>query len=117
MAKKILLVDDSVTIRENLSGILRQKGYEVKAAGRDEEIWALIKEESFDLMILDLIFPDKNASVILGGLKSASPKTRILIYSGYEEYETSPYVRIADAFLCKSKSTELLLSTIEKLLG
>jgi len=117
MAKKILIVDDNVTLRENLKELLSKKGYEVKIADENEEIWEIIKENSFDLMILDLILPDKNTSVILGGLKCACPKMRIVIYSGYEEYESSPYIRQADAFLSKSKTPEVLLSTIEKLLA
>lgn len=117
MAKKILLVDDNATLRKNLSELLIGKGYDVTTVGRDEEIWNIIKEDFFDLMILDLIFPDKNTSVILGGLKSACPKTKILIYSGYDEYEASAYVRIADAFLSKSKGPEILLETIKKIIG
>jgi len=117
MANKILIVDDNVTLRESLKELLNKKGYEVKIAGENEEIWRIIKENSFDLMILDLILPDKNTSVILGGLKCACPNMRVVIYSGYEEYEKSPYIRQADAFLSKSKSPEVLLLTIEKLLA
>jgi len=117
MAKKILIVDDNVTLRESLKELLNKKGYEVKIAVENEEIWKIIKENSFDLMILDLILPDKNTSVILGRLKCACPNMRIVIYSGYEEYEKSPYISQADAFLSKSKGPEVLLSTIEKLLA
>lgn len=117
MAKKILLVDDNITLRKSLQEILTNLGYEVTTAERDEEIWDILKECAFDLMILDLILPDKNTSVILGGLKCTCPKTRILIYSGYEEYESSPYIRIADEFLSKSKGPEILISTVERLIG
>ncbi|MCM8789483.1 MAG: response regulator [Candidatus Omnitrophica bacterium] len=114
MAKKILIVDDNTTLRENLSKLLTEKGYAVKTADCNEAIWNLIKDESFDLMILDIILPDKNTTVILGGLKTHSPQMRIIVYSGYEEYEESPYIRVADAFLCKSKGPEALLSLIEQ---
>lgn len=117
MAKKVLIVDDNLALCENLSDILDEKGYEVKSIGITEEIWDVIKKDSFDLMILDLIMPEKNTITILGGLKSMSPHTRILIYSGYDEYGSSPYIRMADAFLSKSKGTESLLLLIEKLLG
>lgn len=68
-------------------------------------------------MVLDLIFPERNITAVLGGIKSASPQTRIAIYTGYEEYESSPYIRQADAFLVKSKGPEPLFSIIEKLIG
>lgn len=116
MKKKILVVDDNQTLRENLKALLERAGYEVKSTGENEEIWSLLREE-FDLMILDLIFPDKNTSVILGGIKSCSPQMRVVIYSGYEEYKDSPYIRQADAFVGKSETTEALLATIKKFLG
>lgn len=117
MAKKILVVDDNLKLRENLSDILGEKGYKVKSIGATDDIWEVIKEEAFDLMVLDLIMPEKNTITILGGLKSACPGTRIIIYSGYEEYGSSSYVRIADAFISKSKGPESLLAAMKNLLG
>ncbi|MFH1339214.1 MAG: response regulator [Candidatus Omnitrophota bacterium] len=117
MAKKILIVDDNLTLCKNLSKLLVDKGYEVESTGRSEDIWDILKTASFDLMVLDLIFPEKNITAVLGGIKSASPQMRIVIYTGYEEYENSPYIRLADAFLVKSKGPEPLLSIIEKLIG
>lgn len=117
MPKKILIVDDNATLRESLKELLEGKGYTVEKTGENAQIWSILKNNSFDLMILDLILPDKNTSVILGGLKCAYPDMRIVIYSGYEEYENSPYIRQADAFLSKSKTPEILLSTVEKLLS
>lgn len=117
MAKKVLIVDDNQALRENLSSILGEKGYDVTSIGAGESIWDAVEKDIFDLIILDLIMPEKNTISILGGLKSNSPHTRILIYSGYEEYEKSSYAHIADAFLCKSKGPETLLSLMDKLLA
>lgn len=117
MAKKLLIVDDNLALCQSLCDVLGAKGYEVKSVGVTDDIWDTIKRDFFDLMILDLIMPDKNTITILGGLKSMCPNTRIVIYSGYEEYEKSPYIRIADAFLSKSKGLNPLLSVIEKLIG
>lgn len=116
MAKKILIVDDNLELRESLSGILDEKGYAVTSIGATDTIWDMLKKEAFDLIILDLIMPEKNTITILGGLKSISPNSRIIIYSGYGEYETSSYTHIADAFLCKSKGPDSLLLLMEKLL-
>ena len=56
--KRILAVDDDPTALRALSQILVQKGYEVLTAPDGETSLALLKNEAFDLAILDVTLPD-----------------------------------------------------------
>ncbi|MCL2082842.1 MAG: response regulator transcription factor [Oscillospiraceae bacterium] len=55
---KILVVDDEKSIVKGIKFNLEHEGYEVEAAGDGAEALALIKESSFDLIIMDLMMPN-----------------------------------------------------------
>lgn len=54
---KILIVEDEVNIASFIKRGLQECGYEVSAAYDGEEAWQLIKQERYDLFILDIIMP------------------------------------------------------------
>lgn len=57
MAKRILTVEDSKTIRQVLGKTLREAGYQVVEATNGEEGLHRMRDETFDLMITDLNMP------------------------------------------------------------
>ncbi len=61
MSKRILVIDDSPTIRKVVVAILERAGYEAKAAGDGQQgIEALSNGESYDLVLLDFVMPRMN---------------------------------------------------------
>lgn len=54
---KILIVEDEVNIASFIKRGLQECGYEVNAAYDGEEAWQLIKQERYDLFMLDIIMP------------------------------------------------------------
>jgi two-component system chemotaxis response regulator CheY len=59
MPKKILIVDDSAAIRQSISFILKQEGYETIEAGDGLEAYNLLPGlESLDLIITDVNMPN-----------------------------------------------------------
>lgn len=54
---KILIVEDEVNIASFIKRGLQECGYEVSAAYDGEEAWQLIKQERYDLFMLDIIMP------------------------------------------------------------
>src|SRR5258708_38266157 len=54
MANSILIVDDEQGIREALSSILADEGYESVAVASGEECLSLLEERSIDLILLDV---------------------------------------------------------------
>ncbi len=55
--RRILVVDDSITVREMQRQILRNRGYEVEVAIDGKEGWNRIRGEHFDLVISDVDMP------------------------------------------------------------
>jgi len=55
--KRVLVVDDSITVREVQRQILRQHGYEVEVAVDGQDGWNKVRAERFDLVISDVDMP------------------------------------------------------------
>lgn len=87
---KILVVDDSRTIRLTLEILLKSRNYQVIQASSAKEGLDMLREHHPDMVILDLILPDMHGSKVLEKIKS-SPiyhDLPVLILSGSEPSET-----------------------------
>jgi DNA-binding NtrC family response regulator len=58
MSNRILIIDDEKLIRESLTHLLTGAGYRVEVAGRIADARALVAEEVYDLILIDLRLPD-----------------------------------------------------------
>jgi two-component system sensor histidine kinase and response regulator WspE len=58
--KRVLVVDDSITVRESQRQILRTNGYEVETAVDGQDGWNKVRAEPFDLVISDVDMPRMN---------------------------------------------------------
>lgn len=74
MAKKILVVEDEVTLHRALVDSLTQAGYETLSALDGEIGWDLVSKENPDLVLLDIILPKLDGFEVLENMKS-EPKT------------------------------------------
>lgn len=54
---RLLVVDDEPTIRDSLSIILEDRGYDVDTAPGAEEGWRLVDQHNYDLILTDLLMP------------------------------------------------------------
>lgn len=81
---KILLVEDEKVLRDAFAILLNSHGgYEVQAANNGKEALELLKQNSYDLILLDLMMPVLDG---VGFLKEAmlpekSPHTRVVVLS------------------------------------
>jgi DNA-binding response OmpR family regulator len=62
---KILLVEDNEDIREGLTDLLQSEGYSVAGSGTAEDGLALLRAESFHLVITDYMLPGQNGGWLL----------------------------------------------------
>jgi two-component system response regulator ResD len=68
--KKILLVEDELYIRELYARALRQEGYDVEEVDNGEDGFNKIRDNDYDLILLDIMLPKLNGLQVLENLKS-----------------------------------------------
>lgn len=60
MARKVLVVDDSITDQQAIRKPLENDGFQVTVAGSGGEAIQHLESEQFDVMLLDVIMPEQN---------------------------------------------------------
>ncbi|MCP5051251.1 MAG: response regulator [bacterium] len=89
MGKKILVIDDSPTLRKLLRFYLKKKGYIVHEAHNGRVGLECIEEETFDFIILDMDMPVMNGAQVLEQLKKIDGfHIPILILSADKDQES-----------------------------
>lgn len=77
MAKTILIVDDDPDVILILSTILRDHGYKTRDAANGQEGWRLMTREVPDLVLLDLMMPQKSGISLLSDMKKDEVLSKI----------------------------------------
>lgn len=87
---QVMLVDDEYMILEGLKQIIpwNELGFEVvKTAKRGQEALDYLKENEIDLLITDVTMPKMNGIDLVRQVRKLYPYLRVLILSGYQEFE------------------------------
>jgi DNA-binding NtrC family response regulator len=79
----ILVVEDEESIRRLMSSILGLEGYEVCVAGTAAEGLATFQQSVVDVVITDLGLPDQSGWEVARQVKEASPKTPVILITGW----------------------------------
>lgn len=114
---KILVVEDDPMLRNGLVDLLRGAGHEVKAAADGQAGLQVGKEESFDLVVLDLMMPKLDGIQVCQRLRTVRPALAILMLTarGAEEEKVKGLRAGADDYVTKPFGARELLARIEAL--
>lgn len=116
--KKIVVADDNRDLCDVLKAILEGEGYSVDLAYDGFSLIAYLKDtQDVDAVILDLVMPDKDGTSIFETVRSISPASKLIVYTGYSDYSHSVFAREADAFINKTEGAIRLLKVLEELLA
>lgn len=85
MKAKILLVEDDVYLREGLCELLLKEDYEPVSACNCKEGRKLFTEDSFDLIMLDVMLPDGNGIDLCTFIRSSGSDVPILFLTACDE--------------------------------
>ncbi len=83
------MVDDESAIRENLELLLSDANYKVTLAENGTEGLRKVESEVFDLVLLDVMMPDKNGLEVLKEIHESSPETAIIMITAFGTIETA----------------------------
>jgi DNA-binding NarL/FixJ family response regulator len=115
---RIVVADDHTIMREGLKQILRgAEGVEVAGEARDgHEVMKIVREQEFDLLLLDMSMPGKSGIELIKQVRAEKPKLRILVLTMHEErqYAIRAIRSGAAGYLTKESASSQLVEAIRK---
>jgi len=121
MAARILVIDDEEEVRDIIKQMLELEGYEVITAVDGNQGIKLFKQEPADLVITDIIMPDKEGIETIIELRNQFPDVKIISISGGGRIGPHDYLNMAkklgaERSFTKPFERKKLLKAIEELL-
>ena len=80
--KSVLVADDNSQFRESLITFLREEDYEVEGAYDGDEALRKFELQSFDLVLLDIVMPNKEGFETMEILLEKNPDQYIIVMTG-----------------------------------
>jgi CheY-like chemotaxis protein len=124
MLMKILVIDDEPEARDLLRRLLEKDGHSVITAGSGQEgisIFedALLQQNPFDLVITDFGMPQMNGGQVAKAIKSLSPSTPIILFSGWDSRGNadSEVLSMIDCLLDKPTTGQELRLAIKRVIA
>jgi DNA-binding response OmpR family regulator len=119
---RILLVDDNVELLALAAQHLRNAEHVVATAGDGNDAMRLAQKNAFDLVITDIVMPDKEGLETIMELHRKKPTLKIIAMSGGGYVAPEDYLSMARSFgasqtLAKPFSGEELLAVVESVLS
>ena len=89
MAPKVLIVDDEAGIRNVLTSLLKERGFETATAGTAAEGLRIIGNDFYNVIVLDIILPDLTGTELLDKINRASPDSEVVLITGHASLDTA----------------------------
>ncbi len=120
MVKNFLIIDDHLVVRTGVSILLKEKIDDLHMSNAENffEAIAIIKEQVFDLIILDINIPGGKNVEMIQEIKNIQPNVKILVFSAYEEeqYASRYILSGANGYLNKLCSEEKMIAVVTSIL-
>jgi DNA-binding NtrC family response regulator len=115
---RILVIDDEIEIRESLEALLDLEGYEVDLAQSGGDGERRLEQRAYDLVLLDLMMPEKSGMEVLRDVRERDRHTPIFMITAYGTVEAAVQaVKLgANDYLAKPWDNEKLLIEIDRVI-
>ena len=122
MKKKILVIDDNPVVRQTLTRVLEDEGYETLTATDGKRGLALYAAEQPDLVITDIIMPDKEGIETIRTMLRHNPNAKVIAISGGGRIGNTDFLQLARCVgacetLAKPFDPDELVRTAHKLIA
>ena len=113
---RLLVVDDEEVIRDVLQALLEREGYEVTTAADAREALTHFDADRFDVVLLDLMLPDRPGIEVLREIKQRDPDAVVVIVTAYSSIEGAIHAMRDGAFhyIPKPFQNQEVLLTVQK---
>jgi YesN/AraC family two-component response regulator len=120
--KRILIIDDDIHVRDMLERLLRKAGYDAQPAENGVEAMKMHRENPMDLVITDIIMPEKEGLETITEFRRDYPSVKLIAISGGGRIGPANYLKMAkllgaERTYAKPVDTSQLLSAIGELLA
>ena len=118
---KIIVVDDHAVVRRGLIQILEsmQEVNSVSEASSGNELIELLKEDEYDVVVLDISMPGKSGLDVLKEIKTIKQNISVLILSIHpeEQYAVRALKAGASGYITKDSAPEELVTAVQRIMG
>ncbi len=116
---RILVVDDEADIRESLEALLEMENYQVELAQNGTEGQHKIESGNYDLVLLDLMMPDRSGMEVLRDVRERDRETPIFMITAYGSVEVAVNAikNGANDYFSKPWDNEKLLIEIDRMIA
>ena len=117
--RRILVIDDEIDIRESLELLLTGEDYDVDLAETAAIGLHKFESGSYDLVLLDLMLPDRSGMEVLGDIRQRDSETPIFMLTAYGSIEVAVGALKARAndYFSKPWNNEKLLIEIDRMIS
>ena len=84
-----MIVDDEQTVRDVLNRALVEAGYECVVASRVDEALLALQQERFNLVLSDILMPEKTGIDLLAAVTENHPETAVMMVTAVSDTETA----------------------------
>lgn len=117
---QVLLIEDDVITRKVMRSLFERDGHQVRDASDGRKGFALMADITPDLVVTDIIMPEKDGLELIRELRHNRPAVKIIAISGGGRVDASDYLKMATAFgahrvLAKPFNGDDLMATVAEL--
>lgn len=115
---RVLLIEDNARLSEAIAESLGKAGYEVDAVGEAQDALAVLANQAYDLIILDLGLPDMDGMEVLKALRAHKNTVPVLVLTARDSLsdKIAGLNKGADDYMVKPFDTGELLARLNALL-
>jgi len=116
---KVMIVDDSVFMREHLAKILARQGYEPILAMNGHEAVRIYRQSAPSAVLMDITMPGRDGLDALLEIRQLDPKAKVIMLTALNQEATIKRAMHLGAwdYLTKPISPDRLLASLERVLN
>ena len=119
--KVILVIEDDKSHQKLLNRLLEHQGYQVLIASNGKEGLKIVKENSVDLIITDILMPEKDGYEVIREVKALYPGIKIIALTGGGKIKAETYIDMASKLgahrtIFKPLKRDVFLTAVKELI-
>src|SRR5687768_1146654 len=118
-SRRILIVDDDVSLAENVADILEAVAGETELVSRAADALSRVRQRQFDVVLVDVRLPDGDGTALVAPIREQSPHTEVVLITGDATVDSAitAVSQGAFAYVLKPFSSPELLEIVRRALA